>query len=192
MPLNLLIDRNCSFEKQAHQALLSPETDLVIVPPSTIKAPGVDALPFILLPLAGPEEFDLEVPFLYCVLCPVETYHRVARSSSSLTQDQELLPPALQFLPPTKQREADPTLRLMHVETLLLLCTTRWGRDFLRNHGVYEIVRALHEQETVDNVRNHPGCATFGVATRVLTRTIPLPLSDFRTRRKTRQLTKTR
>ncbi|EIM86519.1 DUF383-domain-containing protein [Stereum hirsutum FP-91666 SS1] len=121
--------KNCSFEKQAHQALLSPETDLVIVPPSTIKAPGVDALPFILLPLAGPEEFDLE--------------------------DQELLPAALQFLPPTKQREADPTLRLTHVETLLLLCTTRWGRDFLRNHGVYEIVRALHEQETVDNISEH-------------------------------------
>lgn len=161
MPLNLLIDRNCSFEKQAHQALLSPETDLVIVPPSTIKAPGVDALPFILLPLAGPEEFDLEVPFLYCVFLPVATYLRVARSPSSLTQDQELLPAALQFLPPTKQREADPTLRLTHVETLLLLCTTRWGRDFLRNHGVYEIVRALHEQETVDNVRHHPRCAAF-------------------------------
>lgn len=85
MPLNLLIDRNCSFEKQAHQALLSPETDLVIVPPSTIKAPGVDALPFILLPLAGPEEFDLEVPFLYCVFLPLATYHRVARLPSSLT-----------------------------------------------------------------------------------------------------------
>lgn len=41
----------------------------------------------------------------------------------------------------------------MHVETLLLLCHTRWGRDYLREHGVYEIVRAAHENETVDKVR---------------------------------------
>jgi len=67
-------------------------------------------------------------------------------------QDQELLPTALQYLPPTKRREPDAQLRLTHVETLLLLCTTRWGRDYLRNHGVYEVVRALHENETVDKV----------------------------------------
>lgn len=42
----------------------------------------------------------------------------------------------------------------MHVETLLLLCHTRWGRDFLREHGVYEIVRATHENETVDKVHS--------------------------------------
>lgn len=56
-----VIRRNCSFDKQSHQALLSPETELVFVPPSEVKAPGVDALTYILLPLAGPEEFDLEV-----------------------------------------------------------------------------------------------------------------------------------
>ena len=67
-------------------------------------------------------------------------------------KDQERLPPALQFLPPTKKREPDFVLRLTHVETLLLLCTTRWGRDFLRENGVYEIVRATHENETVDKV----------------------------------------
>lgn len=60
--------------------------------------------------------------------------------------------PALQFLPPTKTREADPSIRLTHVETLLLLCHTRWGRDYLREHGTYEIVRATHECETVDKV----------------------------------------
>jgi HEPN domain-containing protein len=61
----------------------------------------------------------------------------------------------LQFLPPTKKREPDAVLRLNHVETLLLLCTTRWGRDYLRTHGVYEVVRALHEQETNDAVSEH-------------------------------------
>jgi hypothetical protein len=89
----------------------------------------MDILSYLLLPLAGPEEFDLE--------------------------DQERLPPALQFLPPTKTREPDYILRLTHVETLLLLCTTRWGRDFLRANGVYEIVRATHENETVDKISEH-------------------------------------
>jgi len=98
----------------------------VIIPTSTHAAPGVGALPYILLPLAGPEEFELE--------------------------DQEKLPDALQFLPPTKTREHDSTLRHMHVETLLLLCHTRWGRDFLRNNGVYEIVRAAHLEEKVAKV----------------------------------------
>lgn len=54
--------RNCAFQVHAHKALLSPETDKVAVPPSTLQAPGMDVLPYILLPLAGPEEFDLEVP----------------------------------------------------------------------------------------------------------------------------------
>lgn len=67
-------------------------------------------------------------------------------------QDQEKLLEPLQFLPPTKTRESDPTIRLTHIETLLLLCHTRWGRDYLRQHGVYEIVRAAHMAETVDKV----------------------------------------
>ena len=46
-------------------------------------------------------------------------------------------------------------LRVTHVETLLLLCTTRWGRDYLRTHGVYEVVQVLHEQETNDAVSGH-------------------------------------
>lgn len=65
------------------------------------------------------------------------------------------MPVALQFLPPTKQREADPVIRLTHVETLLLLCTTFWGRQYLRSHGVYEVVRALHENEPVDKISEH-------------------------------------
>ncbi|KAI0357988.1 DUF383-domain-containing protein [Trametes cingulata] len=118
--------KNCAFHTPAHRALLAGEDEKVTVPPSTVAAPGIDILPYVLLPLAGPEEFDLE--------------------------DQELLPPALQFLPPTKKREPDPVIRLTHVETLLLLCTTRWGRDYLRTHGVYEVIRALHENEEVDKI----------------------------------------
>jgi hypothetical protein len=122
-------DRNCSFYKQGHQAILTPESQSVLVPPSSLPAPGIDALQHILLPLAGPEEFDLDA--------------------------QEQLPDALQFLPQTKQREPDVVLRLTHIETLLLLCTTLWGRDYLRTHGVYEVVRALHEQDTNEAVSVH-------------------------------------
>ena len=122
-------DRNCSFYKQGHQAILAPESQSVLVLPSSLPAPGIDALQHILLPLAGPEEFDLDT--------------------------QEQLPDALQFLPQTKQREPDAVLRLTHIETLLLLCTTLWGRDYLRTHGVYEVVRALHEQDTNEAVSEH-------------------------------------
>ncbi|KIJ65194.1 hypothetical protein HYDPIDRAFT_181518 [Hydnomerulius pinastri MD-312] len=121
--------KNCAFQASAHQAILSPDIEEVTVSPSTVAAPGVDALPYLLLPLAGPEELDLE--------------------------DQEKLPSALQLLPPTKKREADSVLRLTHVDTLLLFCTTRWGRDYLRSNGVYEIVRGAHMEETVDEVSEH-------------------------------------
>ncbi|KAI0642083.1 DUF383-domain-containing protein [Trametes meyenii] len=121
--------KNSAFYTPAHRALLAGEDEKVTVPPSQVAAPGIDILPYVLLPLAGPEEFDLE--------------------------DQELLPAALQFLPPTKKREPDPVIRLTHVETMLLLCTTRWGRDYLRTHGVYEVIRALHENEEVEKISEH-------------------------------------
>jgi len=53
--------RNCTFHTLSHRAMLLPETERAAVPPSTEEAPGIDALPAILLPLVGPEEFDLDV-----------------------------------------------------------------------------------------------------------------------------------
>lgn len=121
--------KNCSFHKPAHRALLLPEADYITVPPSQTPAPGVNILPSILLPLAGPEELDIE--------------------------DQDKLPLSLQFLPPTKKRESDSVIRLTHIETLLLLCTTRFGRDFLRKNGTYEIIKHTHMEETVDKISEH-------------------------------------
>ena len=43
--------------------MLLPETEQAAVPPSTKEAPGIDVLASILLPLAGPEEYDLDVGF---------------------------------------------------------------------------------------------------------------------------------
>ena len=83
--------RNCSFYTQDHQAIPISESQPVIMLPLNILAPGIDALPRILLPLAGPKEFDLDA--------------------------QEQLPVALQFLLRTKQREPDTMLQSMHVET---------------------------------------------------------------------------
>lgn len=41
--------------------MLSGETEKAAVAPSTLTAPGISAVQYVLLPLAGPEEFDLEV-----------------------------------------------------------------------------------------------------------------------------------
>lgn len=59
------LDRNCAFNTPAHRALLSPDTTSVNIPPSTIEASGIDVLPYLLLPLAGPEEYELEVRQVY-------------------------------------------------------------------------------------------------------------------------------
>lgn len=67
-------------------------------------------------------------------------------------QDQEKLHPALQFLPDSKKREPDGILRLTHLETLILLCTTRAGREYLRKNGAYEIIRTLHLFEKSESV----------------------------------------
>ena len=43
--------------------MLLPETERVAAHPSTKEAFGLDVLPAILLPLVGPEEFELDVGF---------------------------------------------------------------------------------------------------------------------------------
>jgi hypothetical protein len=62
-------------------------------------------------------------------------------------QDVDKLPASVQFLPDTKKREPDQFIRLTHIETLLLLCTTRPAREFMRLNGVYEVVQKMHETE---------------------------------------------
>jgi len=87
----------------------------------------VNFLPYILLPLCGPEDFDVD--------------------------DMDKLPSELQLLPPDKKREADPSTRLMLVETLVLLCATRAGRDSLRENGVYEVIKVAHQVERDEEAR---------------------------------------
>ncbi|XP_041421507.1 protein HGH1 homolog isoform X1 [Xenopus laevis] len=98
--------RNCCFNHRDHEWLLSDQVDL---------------LPFLLLPLAGGEEYTDE--------------------------EMESLPPDLQYLPEDKERESDPDIRKMLIETVQLLCATAGGRRIVRQKGTYLIMRELHSWE---------------------------------------------
>ncbi|KAL0961922.1 hypothetical protein UPYG_G00333400 [Umbra pygmaea] len=98
--------RNCCFDHAHHEWLLSD---------------AVDILPFLLLPLAGPEELSEE--------------------------ENEVLPLDLQYLPEDKIREEDPDIRKMLIETLILLTATKVGRQILKNKNAYCIMREFHNWE---------------------------------------------
>ncbi|MCJ8746510.1 hypothetical protein PDJAM_G00142710 [Pangasius djambal] len=98
--------RNCCFDYTHHEWLLSD---------------AVDILPFLLLPLAGPEELSEE--------------------------ENEGLPVDLQYLPEDKTREEDPDIRKMLIETLLLFTATKVGRQIMKKKNVYPIMREFHKWE---------------------------------------------
>lgn len=87
----------------------------------------IHILPYLLLPIMGNEEYSDE--------------------------DSENMLPELQLLPEDKKREPDCAILQTHVETLMLLTTTRPGRDVLREVQVYPIVRETHLQVEDDGVR---------------------------------------
>ena len=95
--------------------------------PLLLSSSHVNLLAYLLLPLCGPEEFDSE--------------------------EQEKMPEEVQLLPPSKKREADPTIRLVLVETLILLSATISGREVLRDNAVYEVIKVLHKVERDDEVK---------------------------------------
>jgi hypothetical protein len=108
--------KNVAFDVPYHPTLFS-ESD-------------VNILPYLLLPLAGPEELADE--------------------------DTADMLPDLQLLPPDKERDSDNDVITTHLETLLLLSTTREGRDRMRQVKVYPIVRECHAHVDDDGVRE--GC----------------------------------
>lgn len=98
--------------------------------PRLLDPSGSNILPYVLLPL--------------CAGTP---------SLSDLHPSDELsLPSECQFLPPEKKREADRAIRGIFVEALLLLATTREGREDMRDKRVYRVVQMLHEQEPEEKV----------------------------------------
>ncbi|CAG8494321.1 1220_t:CDS:10 [Dentiscutata erythropus] len=104
--------KNCCFATEHHSDMLSPSK--------------VNILPYILLPLCGPEEFDLD--------------------------DMEGMPEDIQFLPSDKKREPDAHLRQTLLETIVLLTTTRQGRMILRQKKVYPVIRQMHLVESDEKV----------------------------------------
>ncbi|GFG00213.1 FAM203 family protein C1020.12c [Aspergillus udagawae] len=105
--------KNVAFEIPFHSTLLS--------------ADEANLLPYLLLPITGPEEFSEE------------------ESTAML--------PDLQLLPPDKQRDSDNSIIVTHLETLLLLTTTREGRDKMRSINVYPIIRECHLHVDDEDVR---------------------------------------
>ncbi|KAI1497339.1 hypothetical protein F5X99DRAFT_397449 [Biscogniauxia marginata] len=96
--------------------------------PLIISEDDIDILPYILLPITGNEEYDEE-----------ETMAML---------------PDLQLLPPDKQRDSDPHIIQTHIETLLLLSTTREARDRMREIKVYPIIRETHLRVNNGGVRD--------------------------------------
>jgi|TARA_R110002003_G_scaffold127_9_gene11956 hypothetical protein len=117
--------KNVAFLVPAHPVLLSNLNPDPTLPPPSI---GANLLPYILLPLMGPEEYSDE--------------------------DTEGMLDELQLLEPDKEREKDEEIMKTHLETLLLLSTTREGRDVLRKVKVYPIIRECHLHVDHEDVRD--------------------------------------
>ncbi|KAI1431449.1 hypothetical protein GGR50DRAFT_679383 [Xylaria sp. CBS 124048] len=106
--------KNVAFDVPSHALFMSEDE--------------VDILPYILLPITGNEEYDLE-----------ETMAML---------------PDLQLLPPDKQRDPDHNIIQTHVETLLLLSTTREARERMREIKVYPIIRETHARVQDEGVQD--------------------------------------
>ncbi|KAL7946465.1 hypothetical protein V8C42DRAFT_320684 [Trichoderma barbatum] len=106
--------KNAAFEIPAHPSFLS-ESDINI-------------LPYILLPITGNEEYDVD--------------------------DSMDMLPDLQLLPPDKKRDSDISNIQTHVETLTLLTTTLEGRELMRKVNVYAIIRETHMRVNDEGVQD--------------------------------------
>lgn len=83
----------------------------------------------ILLPLRGPESFSKE--------------------------DGEGMPHKLLYPPAGKVRESNPEIRAMFIDCVLLLTSTKFGREKLRSKKVYPIIREYDKIEEIDDIKNN-------------------------------------
>ncbi|SCU79407.1 LAFA_0B02938g1_1 [Lachancea sp. 'fantastica'] len=86
---------------------------------------NINLLPYILLPISSAKDSEID------------------------DEDMFKLPDELQLLPEDKIRDPVPEIICVHLESLLLLCTTKVGREFLREKSVYPLIREL--EKNVDN-----------------------------------------
>jgi hypothetical protein len=91
--------------------------------------------------------------FLYDQLDVVSQMMYVLAGPEPLGEDEKKgMHPSVYRLGEKKKREIDQQVRLAAVECLLLLCTTRNGRNDLRKKKVYPIVRNAHLVEQVEEI----------------------------------------
>lgn len=96
--------------------------------PAFLAEDEINILPYVLLPITGNEEYD---------------------------EDETMgMLPDLQLLPPDKQRDPDANIIQTHLETLMLLSTTREARDYMREIQVYPIIRETHLKVHDDGVKD--------------------------------------
>ncbi|SCU96714.1 LANO_0E14158g1_1 [Lachancea nothofagi CBS 11611] len=82
---------------------------------------SINLLPYILLPIASAKDSEID------------------------DEDMFNLPDELQLLPEDKQRDPVPEIICVHLESILLLCTTKAGREYLRSKSVYPLIRELEK-----------------------------------------------
>jgi len=87
---------------------------------------SVDLLPTLLKPLCGKEIANLD------------------------DDEMDKLPVDLQYLDEDIEMEADSDIRLMLVETLMLLCNRKQDRTFVRDSSTYIVLRELHKVEMAE------------------------------------------
>ena len=95
----------------------------------------INLLPYILLPIASAKDSEID------------------------DEDMFKLPDELQLLPEDKQRDPVPEIICVHLESLLLLCTTRLGREYLRSKSAYPLIREL--EKNVENNEISELCDRF-------------------------------
>ncbi|OXB44761.1 hypothetical protein B1J92_D05500g [Nakaseomyces glabratus] len=84
---------------------------------------------------------DEEINLLPYILLPIAS----AKDSEIDEEDMFNLPDELQLLPEDKTRDPVPSIVCTHLESILLLCTTKAAREFMRSKSVYPLIRELHK-----------------------------------------------
>ncbi|CCK71672.1 Hgh1p KNAG_0H02570 [Huiozyma naganishii CBS 8797] len=93
-----------------------------------LKDENINLLPYILLPITSAKDSEID------------------------EEDMFNLPDELQLLPEAKRRDPVPSIICVHLESILLLCTTHAAREYLRSKSVYPLVRELHKNVEDENI----------------------------------------
>ncbi|KAL6943183.1 Protein hgh1 [Hanseniaspora osmophila] len=88
----------------------------------------LNLLPYILLPIASAKDSEID------------------------DEDMFNLPEELQLLPEDKQRDPSNEIICVYLESILLLCTTKAAREYMRSKSVYPLIREMHKNVENDDI----------------------------------------